>query len=218
LNKPVLAYIDDQPGSLISFKARLESTEQLEVHPINVGEIKTSEGYSKIIDCHDGIIIDFQLIGVQYKGLDIAAYIRRRDDKKPLWILTQLDPNEDIIKPCKGKAGAEKLQAIDLFIEKRNLEDDDTTVAEITRILRATGRYREAVSTTSRKFRELIMKKIEEKISADELKELMILQDEFDTPYLTSMDQSLVTSDDENREIDKLVERLDRVIHILQGD
>jgi hypothetical protein len=120
-----------------------------------------------------GFFIDQKMIGggvVNYNGIDLASHLRGLHPKLPIYILTGY-PNEDFT----GTA-----YRVEDIVDKEDIEDRDSEKAQVlrARILRRLDVFGDVLDAREQRFHDLLVKSTKEPLTAEEEKELGLLEAE----------------------------------------
>ncbi|MEQ1851554.1 MAG: hypothetical protein ABMA01_08175 [Chthoniobacteraceae bacterium] len=120
-----------------------------------------------------GFFIDQKMRGgaVTYNGIELAGHLRGLHSKLPIYILTGYPPDDEL------NSGAYRVEDI---VDKEDIEDRTTDKAQIlkARILRRLAVFGDVLDAREQRFHDLLVKSMKEPLTADEEKELGILESE----------------------------------------
>jgi hypothetical protein len=111
------------------------------------------------------IIIDQKLKNTgkaHYTGTELAEYLRRINQKLPIYILTNYP--EDI--------GSDEELNVEYILGKSDFADDVKANRNIARILRHIDTYTDILSERGQRFEKILEKSMKHKLNKDEYKEL----------------------------------------------
>lgn len=167
--------IDDEATEREVYKRHLERGKLLDIEEID------PKIFTKIKDCDrllmddvKAIIIDQNIAatsGIPFDGLDIAEYLRGLNNMIPIFILTNFEPEMTVL---------DKHWCVDNIITKDDFNSDEGSRTNIQRILRAIGRYDDALSSKMKEFGVLIEKKVSGTINVEEEDRLKGMKLEFE--------------------------------------
>jgi DNA-binding LytR/AlgR family response regulator len=119
-----------------------------------------------------GFFIDQRMRGggVVYNGIDLAEYLRGHNRKLPIYILTG-HPDDDFT----GTA-----YRVEDIMDKEDIEDPESDKAKTirARILRRLEVFTDVSNIREKRFHDLLLKSLNEPLTADEEKELGIIEKE----------------------------------------
>jgi FixJ family two-component response regulator len=124
-----------------------------------------------------GFFIDQKMRGggvVNYNGIELAGHLRALHSKLPIYILTGY-PNEDFT----GTA-----YRVEDIVDKEDIEDRESEKAQMlkARILRRLAVFGDVLNAREQRFHHLLVKSMKESLTAEEEKELGLLETERLTP------------------------------------
>lgn len=173
--KSLIKFIDDDLEDLKLYKRRLEIDGSLMVELVDPRKFPSVSDYDKILfDETKAIIIDQRIAefsGVPYDGLEIAEFLRSLNPMIPIFVLTNYEKETD-----ESALG----WSVEYVIPKSKFKTKEQVQIHIKRILRAIGRYEDALSEKTRIFEGLIDKKVSGSISRQEEKKLREIRSEFE--------------------------------------
>lgn len=108
---------------------------------------------------------------VDYNGIDLAAYLRGIDTKMPIYILTGYTEEKETFE------GGEYL--VEYILAKADIINKDSNEAKIVkaRILRHLNVFNDVLDEREQRFHNLLLKSLHESLTAEEEKDLGILED-----------------------------------------
>lgn len=165
----------EQPGDFTNVPAlqRLLDSPDIKVEPL-VPFTEFSKFDELLKNPHlGGFFIDQKMRGgelVNYDGIELAGHLRALHPKLPIYILTGY-PNEDFT----GTA-----YRVEDIVDKEDLEDRDSEKAQTlkARILRRLAVFGDVLDTREQRFHDLLVKSMKEPLTADEAKEMGLLETE----------------------------------------
>ena len=121
-----------------------------------------------------GFFIDQKMRGgssVNYNGIELAGHLRSRHPKLPIYILTGYPPDDELT------GGAYRVEDI---MDKADIEERNSDKAQMlkARILRRLAVFGDVLSAREQKFHDLLVKSMKEPLTAEEEKELGLLETE----------------------------------------
>lgn len=175
---PVIAYIDEDRKEQNMYTRWLECTHELQIARIDPRSFKTLSDYDRLLQDHElkAFVIDNKIAeyaGTPYEGVNIADFIRSLDCRIPIFILTNFSDPED----------PEYEGAVEYIIPKGHLNNKVNSTIHIKRILRAIGRYTDALSEREKIFSRLINKKVTEGLTEEEEVELENVRVDMDSRF-----------------------------------
>lgn len=209
IEKSIIKFIEDDYDDAQLYKEKLESEGSLIVELVDPREFPIVSEYDKILFVTpQAIIIDQKIsmyAGVPYEGLDIAEFLRSLNPMIPIFILTNYE---------KETSDLASGWSIEYIIAKSKFKTKNQVKIHIKRILRAVGRYEDALSKKTKIFKELIDKKVSGTISTQEEKELNKIRSEFERVFAVTEDKQLGKIGKTEKELevlDKILEELKKL-------
>jgi len=197
--KTIVKFIDDDSEDAQLYKEKLETDGSLKVELVNPREFPSISDYDKILfDKTKAIIIDQRIAeysGVPYDGLEIAEFLRSLNPVIPIFVLTNYEKETEDI---------DLGWSVEYIIPKSKFRTKEQVLIHTKRILRAIGRYEDALSDRTKIFKELIDKKVSGKISEKEEKELNKIRSEFERIFSVREAKELDKIEKKEKELDAL--------------
>ncbi len=112
------------------------------------------------------IIIDQKLkdTGIaDYLGIELAKFLRKINNKLPIYILTNYAKNDEEFVGSKW--------SVEDIIDKSLFKNDEDLAILKARILRRINVYNDVLEERERRFNDLLRKSLEDELTADEVKE-----------------------------------------------
>lgn len=118
-----------------------------------------------------GFFIDQKMRGggvVNYNGIELASHLRALHPKLPIYILTGY-PNEDFTGTAYRVEG---------IVDKEDIEECESEKAQVlkARILRRLNVFGDVLDAREQRFHDLLIKSMKEPLTADEEKEMGLLE------------------------------------------
>lgn len=199
MSKSIIKLIDDDSEDAKLYKEKLETDGYLKVELVDPKDFQSVSDYDKILfDTAMAIIIDQRVAeysGVPYDGLEIAGFLRSLNPMIPIFVLTNYEKETEDI---------DLGWSVENIIPKSKFRTKEQVLIHTKRILRAIGRYEDALSKKSGIFKELIDKKVSGKISEKEEKELNKIRSEFERIFSVREAKELDKIEKKEKEIDAL--------------
>lgn len=175
--KPVILYLvdDKEEARWANVPALQKLLDAPDVEVVGLVPFQTFAEYDPVLANPQvrGFLIDQRMRGggvVNYNGIDLAEYLRGHYRKLPIYILTGY-PKDDF-------SGTE--YRVEDIVDKEDIEDRSSDKAKTirARILRRLAVFEDVLNERERRFHDLLVKSMKEPLTADEQKELGILEDE----------------------------------------
>lgn len=114
--------------------------------------------------------------GVGYTGTDLSSYLRGIVPKLPIFILSNFTEEKELFE--QGESDVEYI------VDKRHLNDPTTREAQIfkARVLRRLNVFSDVLTERAQRHHDLLVKSLTDRLSADEEKELGLLDTERAVP------------------------------------
>lgn len=120
-----------------------------------------------------GFFIDQKMRGgsVTYNGIELAGHLRALHPKLPIYILTGYPPDDEL------NSGAYRVEDI---VDKEALEERDSDKSQTlkARILRRLAVFGDVLDAREQRFHDLLVKSMKQPLTAEEERELGILESE----------------------------------------
>lgn len=201
----VIHFIDDDPAARAANARALQSL-------LNDGEIRVEErepykdlnGYNQLMLRSDtaAFVLDQRMTGngrYQYNGIDIASHLRALNSKMPLYILTGHSEDEEAFEG--------QTHLVEYIIGKEEIDDVTSEAAKTVkaRMLRNLNTYNDIRDEREDRYQTLLIKSINNDLSANEANEVEVLEAETLRTVLASEQMRV-------REISKTIEQLQRIL------
>ncbi|MCU0490094.1 MAG: hypothetical protein MUD01_00695 [Chloroflexaceae bacterium] len=203
-NAPLLWLIDGAASETRHYKRQLERTHQLHVQAVPLRSAVV-EYADLAANPHTGAVIISQKIGQQtngsYDSATIADFLRTLREELPLFLLASSEA-EDTSPVFDGVLLAAQLE--------------QRPEVYIPRLLRAAGRYEQALSARRRRTKELLDQQVLGALAVDEEAELAALRSYFERPADIKLAKRIEKRDAELSEKRSLVEQLESLAQKLE--
>jgi|GEM_PF-2237356 len=175
---------------------QLESCTHLEVQIANM-QLAAADYVDIAADSDTGAVIIDQYLDPQsvlgYTGIDVAEHLRRARPGLPIYLLAH-----------RGENLAGREAVVEEVIPEDELVQRCPVYA--VRILRAMGRYLEAMSARDRRYRELVARKLDGTLSKSEEDEFAAYRAEIELPFAGSAIEYAKTWEQSLRQEEKLLD------------
>lgn len=207
-DKLIIWLFDDEENQLRTYKALLQNA-----LPRNSGArieavkaLPHKEDYLRVVnDKLTGCLIVDQRMKetgeADYTGIELAKYLRALNDKLPIYILTNYDAIPDEF------SGSE--WSVEDILSKKKAGETDVINIFMARLLRRMKIYQNILGEREQRFSELLKKSLDKQLTKKEIKELEELR------YQRA---STILADEQSREIQQSVERIEELIDKLSAE
>jgi len=176
MKRTVVYFVDDKDASRranAKALAKLIDTPDVEVRQLPPFRMFTEYDTILADPALGAFFIDNRMRGggvVDYDGVELAEYLRSHHVKLPIYILTGF-PKDDFT--------ASEYRVEDV-LDKEDIEDRNSDKAKTirARLLRRLGLFTDVLNEREQRFHDLLVKSLRQNLSADEEKELGLLETE----------------------------------------
>jgi hypothetical protein len=199
--------IHHDPEQAVELARQLESCTHM---PVQIAALQlAAPDYADIAaDSATGaVLIEQELdphLALGYTGLDVAEHLRRMRPGLPIYLLVNRE--EDL--------GGREAVVEDAIVKEEFLQ---RCPVYAERILRAIGRYLEAMSERDRRYRELVAHKLSGRLSESEEAELASYRAEIELPFAGSAIEQAKAWESNLREEEKLLTQFSSELKELLG-